>query len=340
MKSIVIHVQPDLIAGPGYAQIVTDLAYPAGNEGALRFSVQRNQDGKFLANHGQWVSTETWHLADNAGPGDQGLVLKVGPAIMDPILSDTRVVCRLQIQVEGGQTAAGVMRLAGGLYPSNAARAASVVPDPEPHHEPEVAVAEPAPVAALSEPAKKSKALPILLLLLLLALIGAGLWWYLTQTPTKGVLDNPVKVEESTSSTAPKEPQTVKPEPATPAPATTVEAAPCSVEALQQSKDEFAYLQACTQSKPSTEQIVAIIAAGKKDNRCDLIQRLYAYEAQQGNTALALQYAREFDPPTFKGGCFKAPDIATAIYWYELVLQQQPDNQDALERIKVLKEKP
>ena len=115
-------------------------------------------------------------------------------------------------------------------------------------------------------------------------------------------------------------------------------AAPCSVEALAQASDDIVYLQRCVQSQPSTEQMFTVIEAGKAAQKCDLIQRLYAHAAQSGNAEVALAYAKEFDPLTFAGGCFSSPEPETAAYWYEIYLQQKPDDQAIATRVKSLKE--
>jgi len=175
----------------------------------------------------------------------------------------------------------------------------------------------------------------VLLTLLVLALIGAGLWWFLLggdKPESSGVAQETAQIESIPAEPPADEPPTPTAEVTEPA------AEPCAVQALGQVSDDIAYLQRCVQSQPTTEQIFSIIEAGKASQKCDLIQRLYAHAAQSGNAEVALAYAKEFDPLTFEGGCFAAPEPETAIYWYEIYLQTEPDDQAIATRVQSLKE--
>jgi hypothetical protein len=187
----------------------------------------------------------------------------------------------------------------------------------------------PAPAAIQTTAPKKSMVLPLIVGLVALAVIGAGLWFFLSgvKQPSGDVVAQPSVTEQPAVAPVPV-PVVAAPEPV----------APCAVDALAQTDDDIAYLQRCVQSTPSTEQVLAVIAAGKAAQKCDLIQRLYAHAAQNGNSDVALAYAKEFDPLTFAGGCFNAPEPATAVYWYELYLQQKPDDEAIARRAKSLKE--
>jgi len=90
-------------------------------------------------------------------------------------------------------------------------------------------------------------------------------------------------------------------------------------------------------TNPDSAQILAVIDAAKKESRCDLAQRLYAFKGQSGDVPIALAYAKEFDPATFAGGCFKNADKQTAIYWYEVVLSKDANNAQAKARIEALR---
>jgi hypothetical protein len=340
--------------GPGYALLRLNTRSNESTD-SVQCMVQRNQDGYYLTQDGQWLSTQAT-LQIEATSDSDGLLLCLGPGVIDPILSDTRSVYRLHMQLDG-HAISGVLRISSGLYPSGASR-------PMPEVIPPVSVVEPinldTPTPTPSpEPPRRSKALPILLLLLVLAAAGVAAWWF-TQKPAPEAANGPSasttvtaitkSPETGVTNTAPTPPPALEP-PLPNDPTTRADSAPapmingvlvpaaCSATALEQASDEYAYLQSCTQAKPATEQIQAIIAAGKQQNRCDLIQRLYAYTAQGGDTAIALAYAQEFDPKTFAGGCFKQPDAKTALYWYEIVLQQDPTNKLAKDRIAELTKK-
>jgi hypothetical protein len=321
VKIIKVNVLPDPIQGPGYAIIALEGA-SIESAGDLSFSIARNQDGRFLALSGQWEPTETWHQSQEQQVGDAIVRCWVGTHVVDALLANPQMQYRILVRA-GDATFQGIMRLSTDLFPSSARldtpAAATLKPSPElvtPAFESaSEVVPEPAPPASPPSASKKSIVLLLVLGLVALALIGAGLWSFLNGA------------DQSSADVL--------------APAPVVEpmvAVPCSVDALTQTDDDIAYLQRCVQSTPSTEQVLAVIAAGKSARKCDLIQRLYAHVAQTGNSGVALAYAKEFDPLTFSGGCFSAPEPATALYWYELYLQQKPDDQAIVTLAKSLKE--
>ena len=354
MKTIKVQVLPDPAQGPGYA-IMTLEGSAIEAAGQLSFSIARNQDGRFLAQDGQWQPTETW-LQPQEQQVEGALVrCWLGSDVVDALLANPQMQYRILVKATE-QSFQGIMRLSSGLFPSSAravAAAAAVQAAPQP--EPEVMAADPINVDPPPPPpppppaAKKNIMLPVLLGLVALALVGGALWWFLGKSDSPAMAEvqtteQAVVVEEPTPE---EEPDPPAPEPKEPAPEQTAvdvvaepepPPAPCSVQALAESKDDIAYLQLCVQTKPSTEEIFAVIEAGKAAQKCDLIQRLYAHAAQTGNAAVALAYAKEFDPLTFAGGCFGAPEPETAAYWYEIYLQQNPNDQAIATRVRSLKE--
>lgn len=323
MINVRVSVRPHQARGPGWAEVViigvpTTLSPTLENS---RFSLQRNQDGRYLAEQDEWNAAEVWHtpneiIKTNANQSSNETVFLMGPGLLDELLSDPRVVCRLHLQV-AQQSLGGVLRLSAGLYPSGAAgnapaasrqvtaQAPALTPPPSP---------PPSPPPTLEPVVAPRRRLPLLLFLLILAMIGiAAAWWLLDKQERQ----TPVAATATTSVESDSLP-------------------PCSAERLSAQTDDLAFLQACVASTPSTEQVLAIVAAGKTTKRCDLIQRLYAQQAQAGNSDIGLAYAREFDPDTFTGGCFEQPDAETAIYWYQTVLTQQPDNSDVKARVESL----
>lgn len=323
MISVKITVMPNTARGPGWANIcITGLAStPPLSDQSLRFSVQRNQDGRYLAERNDWSAAEVWHTPQAASQTADQTECLIGPNLVDELLADPRIVCRLNLRL-GDQSYNGVMRMGPGLYPSEAvghAPAASrqaLAEQPTDITEPpetEIVVA-PAPAPpAVTAPRRQ---MPVLLFLLLLAFIGIGAAWWLFVRD-----DGETVGQAGMASTSVVDPASLP---------------PCSAERLTAESDDLAFLQACVSSSPSTEAVMAIIAAGKAAKRCDLIQRLYAQQAQGGNAAVGLAYAREFDPETFTGGCFEQADRETAVYWYQTVLAQQPDNSTVKARIEAL----
>lgn len=340
MKIVKVNVLPDPIQGPGYAIIALE-GSSIESAGELSFSIARNQDGRFLGANGQWEPLQTWHQSQEQQVDGAIVRCWVGTHVVDALLANPQMQYRILVKAAEG-TFQGIMRLSTDLFASSARVVAPVAAAFTPPPEPVAPVVDlpliepvttPAPAAVNTTSPKKSMVLPLIIGLVALAVIGAGLWFFLSgvKQPSGDVVAPAPVVEQPVVEAVPVTvpvPVVVAPEPV----------APCAVDALAQTDDDIAYLQRCVQSTPSTEQVLAVIAAGKAAKKCDLIQRLYAHAAQTGNSDVALAYAKEFDPLTFAGGCFNAPEPATAVYWYELYLQQKPDDEAIARRAKSLKE--
>lgn len=224
----------------------------------------------------------------------------------------------------------GVLRIREGVLSSHAAGSTSdpiarvsgrVAAAPEVIHvEPEQVVTSDLEVPPQPAPEKKSNHLGWMLLIALILAIAVGffVWSFMKGTTTP-----------SSAATQPSPSAAPAPSAATPA--------PCSLAALSAAKDDLIFLQECLKTNPEAAQILEVIGATKAAKRCDLMQRLYAFKSQSGDTTVALAYAREFDPEFHQVGCIASPDKATAVYWYELVLSKQPDNADAKARVQALK---
>ncbi|CBL44091.1 Hypothetical protein HDN1F_05080 [gamma proteobacterium HdN1] len=159
----------------------------------------------------------------------------------------------------------------------------------------------------------------VLLAVLLLALIGFGAAWYSGLLPGFGLsLPNVTSLSTGTSSS--------------PSPAS----GPCGVDAMK-GGDDLQFIQSCMGSSPKPDDVLAIIASAKQAGRCNIMQRLYAYNAQAGNVEVAVAYAREYDPETFqKNTCIDSADADTAAYWYEVALNKDPNHQVAKDRLAKL----
>lgn len=113
--------------------------------------------------------------------------------------------------------------------------------------------------------------------------------------------------------------------------------APCSAENMA-SLSELMFVQGCVKSVPSSAEMLKTIEAAKASKHCGIAQRLYAHRGQAGDVKVATAYAHEYDPKYHQASdCFKAPDAATAAYWYETILSQEPDNTEAKQRFEELK---
>ncbi|TWC51029.1 hypothetical protein FBY04_118112 [Pseudomonas sp. SJZ080] len=313
-----------------------------GGEEQLEFSIQRNQDGFYLQDQQAWSNNPFWFKVSrfNLAASGDALEAQVGPEVVDPLLEGS---ANSQFQIELreqslGHADKGVVRPGVGLLPSTAGGqtrstyggadlTAPAAPAPEipeipelpeltlPTAEPEIeleSVPNEREYTPAPPPAKKSNKglLGLALVLVLLLVAAAGFWFYKR----------------------------------TPAPAPTVTAAApagadaqaCTLESMN-SLPELTFVQTCIKAAPDSAKLLEIINEAKAGEHCGVAQRLYANRAQAGDALIANAYAREYDPKYLKASkCFPVADNATAAYWYETILTQDPNNAEAKQRFEEL----
>jgi len=345
MKKTRPELKPSLTGRPGFATLVlTGWESESIEIGArAEVCVQRNQDQRYLGEGRQWTTSQTWHqvsLSDE--PTAESVKLSLEPVVVDPLVENPQMTYQIQIRI-GSEHGVGVIRIREGVLSSHAA-GQSVSPVAHVSQAPvEPLVPEPAPIelAPAPEPVvpienKKSNKLPLIGLFILLLLIGVGWFaWMQLKTEPATTTPNPIVAEAPTAT--PVAAPVVAPPPVPAAPPAPVEPPACSAEAMAKVKDDLMYIQSCLKTNPDSVQVLAVIDAAKKSNRCDLAQRLYAFKGQAGDIPVALAYAKEFDPASFTLGCFKAADKETAIYWYEVVLSKDANHAEAKSRLEALR---
>lgn len=323
-----------------------------GETDHLEVAILENQQGHCLQLDGSWQSKECWFSCPFVVDADSGeLRINVGNFLVNPLLlSGSSVVHQLKLREAGdpASQAARVLQSDRNLLPATAA-GQSVndsyvfeLPEVEKPSEPEP-VAEPAPVVINLPPAEPepgpvvvelqppvvppkpdkekgkgpNKILWALIALLLLAAIAAAVWWFVLRTP-------------GSTAPVPEAEPVVQPTPA-------ATAAPCSVQAMGES-GEMGFVQACVAQSPSSEELLQTIQSAKQAGHCGIAQRLYANRAQAGDMSIALAYAKEYDPQFHQASdCFKAPEVDTAVYWWETILGFDANNELAAQRLKELK---
>ncbi|MDN4544282.1 hypothetical protein [Pseudomonas sp. C32] len=312
-----------------------------GDEEQLEFSIQRNQDGFYLQDHKTWSNNPFWFKVSrfNLTANDEALETQVGPNVVDPLLEGG---ANSQFQIElrqqnHGHADKGVVRPGVGLLPSTAGgqtrstygSAELTTPSVPPVEIPEIpdmpelvlSTAEPEVEleSVLTEPAytpppppvkKSNKGLIGLLIVVLLLAAGAGFWFY-KRTPAPAVT-------------------------ATAAAPAGADAQACTLDSMN-SLPELTFVQTCIKAAPDSARLLEIINQAKAGKHCGVAQRLYANRAQAGDTLIANAYAREYDPKYLKASeCFPTADNATAAYWYETILTQDPNNAEAKQRFEEL----
>ena len=309
-----------------------------GGEEQLEFSIQRNQDGFYLQDHKAWSNNPFWFKVSrfNVSASGEGLEAQVGPDVVDPLLegganSQFQIELREQSQ---GHADKGVVRPGVGLLPSTAGGqtrstyggtelTAPSVPAPQIPELPELTLSTAEPEveleSVLTEPAytpppapvkKSNKGLIGLLIVVLLLAAGAGFWFY-KRPPAPAVA-------------------------ATAAAPAGADAQACTLDSMN-SLPELTFVQTCIKAAPDSARLLEIINLAKAGKHCGVAQRLYANRAQAGDALIANAYAREYDPKYLKASeCFPAADNATAAYWYETILTQDPNNAEAKQRFEEL----
>ncbi|MGJ7513148.1 hypothetical protein ACSFE6_02260 [Pseudomonas baetica] len=311
-----------------------------GGEEQLEFSIQRNQDGYYLQDHKAWSSNPFWFKVSrfNLTANGEALEAQVGPSVIDPLL-EGGANSQFQIELREqslGHADKGVVRPGVGLLPSTAggqtrstygaaelttpSEPAPEIPDLpeltlstiEPEVELESVLTEP-PYTPPPAPVKKSnKGLIGLLIVVLLLAAGAGFWFYKRPSAPASVATTPAAAPAGADAQA------------------------CTLESMN-SLPELTFVQTCIKAAPDSAKLLEIINQAKASKHCGVAQRLYANRAQAGDALIANAYAREYDPKYLKASeCFPAADNATAAYWYETILAQDPNNAEAKQRFEEL----
>ncbi len=352
IKVVIKPLEPNI---PGQAQMrIKNWGAEINN---LEFKVQGNQDKGYLNGaRGEWSNSEFWFTLSAVEQDSEGLLIAIGADLLDPLLENIGGAYIVTMRNSAGEEQQGRLKITGQLLPSTAlgsskAHQASgglatplAPPVQETIAEPELelaldsdaleiepalveVVAEPEPVIPAAQqlaPANKKGSgkimlIVIVLLLLLIALAGAA-WWFLQQKPAlpggSAVASSPVA--------------------ASPAIEKESSAGVCALASMQK-EDELIFIQNCLRESNDSNALLAVIQQAKANNHCGIAQRLYANRAQSGDAVIALAYAKEYDPQFFAANdCFKEANTETAVYWYETVLLNEPNNTEAAQRLEEL----
>ncbi|MCR3908219.1 hypothetical protein HQ397_02020 [Aeromonas hydrophila] len=342
-------------AVPGEAQLLIRLRGISELVEGLEFSLLNNQQN-YLQEGGLWSPAPHWFGISGGYPLQSGSGFRVGAAIVDPLLVNSSPI-QINVKLVPSEIRHTTLQVAReAVFPSSARGEvgeyggssvinspvvdAPPVPDLAPVEVPvemelpafcAESEIEPAPVLvetpllAATTAAPKWKTPLILGGVVLLLLIGALTFWFsrsaaapvidpIAATAIEPVAAEPVVNEASDEATEDG----------------------CSAANLA-TKSELEFVQACIAQQPPTDTLLAVIQSAKSAQKCGVAQRLYANRAQGGDSKVALAYAREYDPKFHQpNDCFKEADNATAAYWYDTVLQVEPDNGEAKQRYEEL----
>ncbi|MGE6106256.1 hypothetical protein [Aeromonas sobria] len=345
---------------PGEAQLLIRLRGVSELVEGLEFSLLNNQQN-YLQEGGQWSPAPHLFSIHGGYPLQSGSGFRVGAAIVDPLLVNASPI-QINVKLASGEIRHTTLQVAReAVFPSSARGevgeygGSSIINSPvvdappvpdlasvevpveielpafsaEPEVEPEpVPVTASLPAAATA--ASKSKVMLILGGVALLLLIGALIFWFNRSA------DAPSAVAPVTDSMAETAVEPVVAEAVVNEASGEATEDGCSAVNLA-TKSELEFVQACIAQQPPTDTLLAVIQSAKSAQKCGVAQRLYANRAQGGDSKVALAYAREYDPKFHQpNDCFKEADNATAAYWYDTVLQVEPNNGEAKQRYEEL----
>ncbi len=296
---------------PGYGELSIQKLQADGD---LELSFQRSSDQHYLAAGEQWTATAHWHRVTDMQSSGDACTCTLGPDIIDGLLRSSNDA--LMVVVQGSASGQGVLQIVGRLLGSDAAgntapsAPATTIHTPAPDVDSAGVAADadvpeeqapPSPPPPTPSPAPPSAGFPrwlriLLPVLLLLAALFAA--WYFKLIPGIGG-------GADTAASARTTPET----------AGSTTASGLKGRALAQS-----YLG--QETRPSAVEMYSQAGEWEQADDCTAAMIVYQYAAQ-ADPAVAVEYARRFDPDSFSdGGCIRAADADTASYWYERPAEQ------------------
>jgi len=306
-----VAIRADLSAdkerGPGHGRLRVG-GFDPGDD-VLELSLMRNQGtAPYLGDGGIWQATEVWHTAGEVERAAGELVIRLGPEIVDPIVTQPTTVAYRLTLAAGVTRASGTLKVSRPLLGSEAATDERTDPaaeaDAARRRAIDEAAATKAPPPIITDPpppivVQPRRSGPIVALAALAALgLGAGAW-YACWLPGIGPArcegevaprdDEPAADEDAT-------PPATEPEPTAAASCVGLAAAACLAKAEQ--------------------------ALG--DGQLEPARQLFQQAAGLGSVEANNRMARMYDPETWnaESSPVAEPDWETAVYWYEAAARQ------------------
>lgn len=331
-----INLTPTSDKRPGYAIFRLPKKWQ-GSKSAVAVTIAQNS--KYLqpplaGSTYIWDTKQEKITLENFTQNGEFYEIELNPEIVDALVAATAQTSAIMLHDQEGNTLEGRINIkqGSGIFASTAAANTNAAVTPAPESEPDPTPApEPAPIAAEPAPAPapaptptptstpKNNNLKILLITLIgtilaLLLIGAALWWWLTKNHNNDTDPLGRPLASATANLA------------------------CDVSQLG-NRTDLVFIQDCLAANPSSQELLETIAQAKKANQCSIAQRLYANKSQSGDVVIASAYVKEYDPKFHKtSGCFTQSDVDTAVYWYEVILSNDPTNKEAQARLEALKQ--
>ncbi|SAI39127.1 membrane protein [Bordetella ansorpii] len=308
------------VGEPGQAEL--SLTEWRGDASRIELSLRSNasQNNHLDPKTRGWSGTPQWIVLTNGQVRGEELMFRVQADIVDPLLTAARKHSFQAYERDAsGEEVRHRVRIEQGIQLSSAVGKTVTAPEPVPVASAPVPPVEPvidAPPVTRPDPRPETVSLPRKSALpwviaggaVLLIAAAAAAYFLMRGAPAAEA----------------------------PAAAPAVSAASgCTKEALADAS-AMSFVQECVRQVTDSAGLLAIIHAARDAGKCEIAQRLYANRANAGDVVIAQSYAREYDPAFHKeNACFK-PEAATARYWYESVLEKDPQNAEAKARLQAL----
>ncbi len=340
-----VEFTPDPHKGPGHGIITVS---PLTCDAEPTFALTNASTQDCLSPEG-WQSAEVFMHPQAWDCTNEQLRLAVGPEVVDHL--DSLDLYRLQIKEATGNITIHTLAISDIIHSSMvggqgmghvqmAAPVAPVVekepePTPEPAPQPEPAL-EPDPLPEMTmaqeEPAKKNMLPVILGVVLLCALLGAGLWWYLSQQDaeqlpdtTQGEEVQPSSNEDDAQKAEENEQEAAQPQENAPqSPAENADAASSQSSAATLSPMDSAreLLRQNDSGEKSHTLATSLQAQAQNDAKAqDAVFLLFEDAAQKGVSTAMTALAGYYDPSHEGAKGSISPDPQEAYAWYTKAAQ-------------------
>ncbi len=334
---------PDPHKGPGHGIITVS---PLSCDASPTFAITNASTQACLSPEG-WQSAEVFLQPQAWDCTNEQLRLAVGPEVVDHL--DSLDMYRLQIKDAAGAITIYTLAISdiihssmmGGQGMGQMQATAPVTPvvekEPEPDPTPEPEITEqPAPTSdplpemsmAQEEPAKKNMLPLILGVVILCALLGAGLWWYLSQqntdpgvATTQGEEVQPSAEKSDTEQTEQTEQAKEEETTQAPAPAAQPQSSDTATEnsttVLSPMESARELLRQNATGDKSQTLATSLQAQAQNDAKAqDAIFLLFEDAAQKGVSAAMTALAGYYDPSHEGPKGSISPDAQEAYAWY------------------------
>ena len=285
---------------------------------SVAIAIQRN-DGRYLGGAQEWQTTPHWHPQFRVQPHGQGLLLDVGPDIIDGVITVGGLPLKVVVRVDGAEDF-GILRIQGELIGSCAAAPAGLTDQRDDSAvTARTATDADAPGAevdsnsgadestAIEPPRRSYGRVWLVLVLLLTVFAAAGVGWYL------GLADDWLGAGQTAPGLDSVSQMTVEID-SEPTPAAEQQTTP--ERPREPELSGIALARSILNGRPAPDIIYARAEQAEQQKDC-AAALILLNEAADADPRFAAALARRYDPLTFAaGGCIEQPDAPYAVVFF------------------------